>query len=61
MSTLSHLFVSHAMPPPSGAGAAHAADGGDAGVALGLLRVKMLPGVNPNPHFGLILDSTVFR
>jgi len=28
------------------------------GYALGLLRVTSLPGVYPNPPFGLILDST---
>jgi len=28
------------------------------GYGFGLLRVKSLPGVNPNPPFGLFLDST---
>jgi len=30
----------------------------DLGWGLGLLRVTSLPGVNPNPLFGLILDLT---
>ena len=31
------------------------------GQGLDLLRVESLPGADPNPPFGLILDSTVFR